>query len=34
MSLLAERYHEDSDRSRAMGIAMGGSALGVVSKYN
>jgi len=30
MSLLAERYKEDTERSRAMGLAMGGCALGVL----
>ncbi|XP_033757412.1 synaptic vesicular amine transporter-like [Pecten maximus] len=33
MSLLADRYQDDKDRSRAMGMAMGGSALGVVVGY-
>ncbi|XP_069139284.1 synaptic vesicular amine transporter-like [Argopecten irradians] len=33
MSLLADRYRDDKERSRAMGTAMGGSALGVVVGY-
>ncbi|ELT91656.1 hypothetical protein CAPTEDRAFT_17780 [Capitella teleta] len=33
LSLLAETYHEDKDRSRAMGIALGGTALGVLVGY-
>ncbi|XP_076105674.1 synaptic vesicular amine transporter-like [Mytilus galloprovincialis] len=33
MSLLAEQYHEDGERSRVMGIAMGGIAVGVLIGY-
>ncbi|XP_021355601.1 synaptic vesicular amine transporter-like [Mizuhopecten yessoensis] len=33
MCLLADRYQDDNERSRAMGMAMGGSALGVVVGY-
>ncbi|XP_063436008.1 synaptic vesicular amine transporter-like [Mytilus trossulus] len=33
MSLLAERYHEDGERSRVMGTAMGGIAVGVLIGY-
>ncbi|CAC5409540.1 SLC18A1_2 [Mytilus coruscus] len=33
MSLLAERYHEDGERSRVMGIAMAGIAVGVLIGY-
>ena len=34
MTMLAHIYQEDEDRSKAMGIAMGGLALGVLSKYS
>lgn len=30
--MLAQTYPEDKDRSKAMGIALGGLALGVLSK--
>ncbi|XP_052099031.1 synaptic vesicular amine transporter-like [Mytilus californianus] len=33
MSLLAERYHEDGERSRVMGTAMAGIAVGVLIGY-
>ena len=33
MSLLADSYPDDKERSKAMGIALGGIALGVLSKY-
>ncbi|XP_060601753.1 synaptic vesicular amine transporter-like [Ruditapes philippinarum] len=33
MSLIAESYTEDNERSRAMGIAMGGYALGILVGY-
>lgn len=33
MSLLAEQYHDDGERSRVMGTAMGGIAVGVLSKW-
>ena len=32
MSLLADSYPDDKERSKAMGIALGGIALGVLSK--
>lgn len=32
MSLIAESYEEDNERSRAMGIAMGGYAVGILGK--
>ena len=32
MTLLADTYSEDNERSRAMGVALGGIALGVLSK--
>jgi len=32
MSLLAEHYPEDVARSRAMGVAMGGCAMGILGK--
>jgi len=31
--MLAVRYPDDDERGRAMGIALGGLALGVLSKY-
>lgn len=31
MSMLADKYPDDKERSRAMGIALGGLALGVLS---
>ena len=34
MSMIAERYHEDKARSRAMGFAMGGLAMGILGKQN
>ena len=34
MGMLACRYTDDEERGRAMGIALGGLALGVLSKYN
>lgn len=33
MSMIAERYHDDKERSRAMGFAMGGLALGILVGY-
>ena len=33
MTMLAHMYPEDKERSKAMGIALGGLALGVLSKY-
>jgi len=32
--MLAERYPDDSERGNAMGIALGGLALGVLSNKN
>lgn len=32
MSIVARRYQDDKSRSRSMGIAMGGGALGVLGK--
>lgn len=31
---MAEKYPDDKDRSKAMGIALGGSAVGVLGKDN
>ena len=33
MSLLADTYPDDKERSKAMGLALSGIALGVLSKY-
>ena len=33
MVMLADRYPEDSERGNAMGIALGGLALGVLGEY-
>ena len=33
MSMIAERYHDDKERSRAMGFAMGGLALGILGEH-
>lgn len=32
--MLAVRYSDDDERGRAMGIALGGLALGVLSEYD
>ena len=32
MTVLAQTYHDDEDRSKAMGFALGGVALGVLGK--
>lgn len=34
MGIVAEKYPDDKDRSKAMGIALGGSAVGVLGKDN
>ena len=34
MSMLADTYTDDKERSRSMGIALGGIAFGVLSEYN
>lgn len=34
MGMLAERYPDDKERGNAMGIALGGLALGVLIGYN
>ena len=31
--MIAERYHDDKERSRAMGFAMGGLALGILGEH-
>ena len=33
MGMLADRYPDDRERGNAMGIALGGLALGVLGKY-
>ena len=32
MTVLAQTFHEDEERSKAMGFALGGVALGVLGK--
>ena len=32
--MLADRYPDDEERGNAMGIALGGLAMGVLSKFN
>jgi DHA1 family solute carrier family 18 vesicular amine transporter 1/2 len=32
--MLAKRYPDDEERGNAMGIALGGLAMGVLSKFN
>jgi len=34
MGMLADRYTDDRERGNAMGIALGGLALGVLGKYS
>lgn len=33
LGMLADRYQDDEERGHAMGIALGGLAMGVLSKY-